>query len=67
MLHARMALFTFNRPPVTLLPDSAAIGSTLPSKLLFKAAVSRDGQLESTSAAAPETWGVAIDVPLKKE
>jgi hypothetical protein len=57
---------TFNRPPVTVLPDNEPIGSTLLSRLLFSSAVS-SGQTDNTSAAAPETCGVAIDVPLKKE
>jgi len=65
-LHAWMALLTFSRPPVTVRPDNEGIGSTLLSKLFFRPAVSRE-QADNTSAAAPETWGVAIDVPLKKE
>jgi hypothetical protein len=51
---------------VTVIPDSDGIGSTLLSKLLFRAAVSSE-QTDNTSAAAPETCGVAMDVPLKKE
>ena len=65
-LHAWMALLTFSRPPVTVRPDNEGIGSTLLSKLFFRPAVSRE-QADNTSAAAPETWGVAMDVPLKKE
>src|SRR5262244_3122487 len=63
-LQARMALFTFNRPPVTVLPESELIGSTLFMRFAFKLAVLNE-HLESTSAAAPETCGVAIEVPLK--
>ncbi|GAC1446789.1 MAG: hypothetical protein NVSMB56_08820 [Pyrinomonadaceae bacterium] len=63
-LQARIALLTFSRPPVVVLPDNEAIGSTLAIKLLLSPAVS-SVQRESTSAAAPETWGVAIEVPLK--
>ena len=63
---SRMALFTFNRPPVTVLPASELIWSTLPIRFAFRLAVLRL-QLESTSAAAPATCGVAIEVPLKME
>src|SRR5262245_13909492 len=63
---ARMDLFTFNRPPVTVLPASEAIGLTLFMRFALRAAVFRV-HLESTSAAAPETCGVAIEVPLKME
>src|SRR5262245_24412291 len=63
-LQARMELFTFNRPPVTVLPASEAIGLTLFMRFAFRAAVFRL-HLESTSAAAPATCGVAIEVPLK--
>src|SRR5262245_9240301 len=63
---ARMDLFTFSRPPVTVLPASELIWSTLLMRFAFKSAVLNE-HLESTSAAAPETCGVAIDVPLKME
>ena len=61
---ARMALSTFSRPPVTVLPASELIGSTLFMRFAFSSAVVSE-HLESTSAAAPETCGVAIEVPLK--
>src|SRR5262245_2014789 len=63
---ARMDLFTFSRPPVTVLPASELIWSTLFMRFAFRLAVLNE-HLESTSAAAPETCGVAIDVPLKME
>src|SRR5262249_29569842 len=63
-LQARMALFTFNRPPLTVLPQGELIGSTLVMRFAFKLAVLNE-HLESTSAAAPETCGVVIEVPLK--
>ena len=47
-------------------PDNEAIGSTLFSRLVLRAAVVRV-QRESTNAAAPDTCGVAIEVPLKEE
>src|SRR6266576_801944 len=63
-LQARMAVFTLRRPPVTRRPASNGIGSTLFNRLFLSAAVS-SAQLERTSAAAPETCGAAIDVPLR--
>jgi hypothetical protein len=42
---------------------SAATGWTVASSAAFSIAVSRP-QRDSTSAAAPDTCGVAIDVPL---
>ena len=45
------------------MPDSAGVGSTLFSSIdLMVAALA--AQRESSSAAEPDTWGVAIDVPL---
>src|SRR5262245_29901811 len=64
-LQARMALSTFNRPPVTVLPANELIGSTLFMRFAFSWAV-LNVRLDSTNAAAPETCGVAIEVPLKK-
>ena len=63
-LQARIALSTLRRPLVTTRPDNDPRVSTLPNRLLFTPAVSSE-HAESTSAAAPETCGVAIDVPLK--
>ncbi len=63
-LHARMARLAFRRPPVTVIPDSDGIGSTLLRIVVFRSAV-LSVQRERTRAAAPETCGVAIEVPLK--
>jgi hypothetical protein len=63
-LQARMAVLTFSRPPVTVRPVSEGSGSTLFSRFALRFAVVRADR-DSTRAAAPETWGVAIDVPLK--
>src|SRR5437867_13087914 len=62
--HAATARPTFRRPPVTVSPASAGIGSTLFNNRFLTAAVLAV-QRESTSAAAPDTCGVAIEVPLK--
>ena len=64
-MHDRMALLRSRRPPVVVSDASAATGWTVLSSVLFSSAVS-SVQRESTSAAAPETCGVAIDVPLEK-
>jgi hypothetical protein len=40
--HADSALLTFSRPPEIVTLERAAIGSTLPSRALFKAAVVRE-------------------------
>src|SRR5205814_3999975 len=58
----RIALSTFSRPPVIVIPERLATGSTFASKASFSAAV-LSVQAESSSRAAPETCGVAIDVP----
>src|SRR5436309_7709879 len=63
-LQARTALLTFRRPPVTVMPLSDGIGSTLFISVLLRPAVS-SAHTDNSSAAAPETCGVAIDVPLK--
>ena len=62
--HEWTALCTLRRPPVIVSPVSAALKSTVPINASFSAGVA-SWQTESTSAAAPETCGVAIDVPLK--
>src|SRR5262249_8261203 len=64
--HAATALATFRRPPVVVLPDSDAIGSTLFSSTVLSDAVFVCEQRDRTSAAAPDTCGVAIEVPLRK-
>ena len=62
--HCRTALNTFNRPPVAVFPVNTLRGSTVCNKTRFKPAVSKLPQADNTSAAAPATCGVAIDVPL---
>src|SRR5687768_14045442 len=58
-----MALLTSSRPPVMVNEASALTGWTVPSRASFKAAV-LSVHRDSTSTAAPDTWGAAIDVPL---
>src|ERR1041384_3610642 len=62
--HERTARFTFRRPPEMVFVDSAATASTLFSRALLMPAV-LDPHAAATSAAAPETCGVAMDVPLR--
>ena len=57
------ALAAFSRPPVTDLPARAAIGSTVPKSSALRPAPVAAGSAALTSAATPETCGVAIDVP----
>src|SRR5213076_1305659 len=62
--HASIARPRFRRPPVIVTPDRAGIGSTLVNSSDFTVAVLAV-QRERSSAAAPDTCGVAIEVPLK--
>jgi hypothetical protein len=63
--HPEIALWTLSLPPVVVIPASAATLSTPPSSALINAAVCVvEPHPASTSAAAPDTCGVAIDVPL---
>jgi len=62
-LQARMALLTFSRPPVTVIADSDGMWSTLFKTTVFKLAVFKEHR-ERISRADPETWGVAMEVPL---
>ena len=55
---------TLSRPPVTVLPASEGSGSTPPTRASFTCCAVHSGWRVSTSAAAPATWGVAMDVPL---
>src|SRR5437870_2972336 len=55
---------TFSRPPVVVFPNRAGTKSTAFRRFAFRAAVFRL-QADKTSAAAPDTIGVAIDVPLR--
>src|SRR5919109_5224941 len=64
--HERMALFTSRRPPVMVSGGSSGTPSTVLSSGFFSCAVF-SAQRDRTSAAAPDTCGVAIDVPLNDE
>src|SRR5258706_3048762 len=57
-VHAPSALATFNRPPVTVRVIDG-IGSTF-DRIAFRRPVVSSAHLDSTRAAAPETWGVAM-------
>ena len=61
----RIAPLTSSRPPVMVVVARAATGSTVLRSTSFTPAVSI-GHKDSRRAAAPETCGVAIEVPLKK-
>ena len=62
----RIAVFTFKRPPLAVNPVNVERWSTEFNSTFFRPAVS-SAQCDSTSAAAPATCGVAIEVPLKLE
>jgi len=62
--HDRNALSTFKRPLVPTRPAKAGITSTLLMRVVLNATVS-SGHADRISAAAPDTCGVAIEVPLK--
>ena len=55
---------TFRRPPVTVLPLNDAVAVALPRMAALICAAVAPGCVEAYIAAAPVTWGVAIDVPL---
>jgi hypothetical protein len=57
------AFLTSSRPPVVTLPASAGTGSTPASSACLTCTGVADGTFENRSAAAPETCGVAMDVP----
>src|SRR5262245_632989 len=61
--HDATALCTLRRPPVIVWPLRACAASTVPVSASFSSGVS-SWQTDRTSAAAPDTCGVAIDVPL---
>ena len=63
-LHAT-ALATLSRPPLAVTPASDGFGSTLSSSSAFRPTAVDDGNAAFASAAAPATWGVAIEVPLR--
>src|SRR5512144_1127324 len=62
-LHAASARCTLSRPPDAMRPASPAIRSELFNNSARSAAVS-SVHFDRISAAAPETCGVAIDVPV---
>ena len=64
---APSACLTFSRPPVAVMPAIDEIKSTFDKILSRRLAVlsALSAHSDSTRAAAPETWGVAMDVPLK--
>src|SRR5581483_3005029 len=57
------ALLTFRRPPVTVFPASAVIGSVDARSTFLIFLQSHVGCAAATSAAAPATCGADIDVP----
>ena len=57
---------TFSRPPLTVLPANACSGSVLDKSTCPSCHGVSPGRWVSTSAAAPATWGVAIEVPLSQ-
>src|SRR6185295_4852811 len=59
----RTAWSTFRRPPVLVVPASTATGSTVRSRSALSPAPVAPGNTAFASAAAPDTCGVAIDVP----
>src|SRR5579864_7806628 len=63
-MQSRTERFTFSRPPLRVIPLSAGTRSTCSVKLALRAAVLR-AHRESRRDAAPETWGVAIEGPLR--
>src|SRR5258708_3567494 len=59
-----IARSTFSRPPVARIPVNAARVSTVLNIVFLSCEVLRE-HWERTSAAAPATCGVAIEVPLR--
>jgi hypothetical protein len=59
-----IAVQTLSRPPVVVRPARDGIRSTLLRIADFSCAVLSDCR-ERIRAAEPETWGVAIEVPLR--
>jgi hypothetical protein len=52
-------------PPDATFPDRELIASTLLIILLRICVADIEGFCDFKSAATPDTWGVAIDVPLR--
>ena len=61
---ASTAWYAFNRPPVATFPDRELFASTVERIIVLISAEESDWFTAFTSAATPETWGVAMDVPL---
>src|SRR6185503_6775850 len=61
---ARSERSTFRRPPLTLLPANAGDRSTPPMIAAAMSCGCELGAADHISAAAPDTCGAAIDVPL---
>ena len=59
-----IALYAFTRPPVVVRPTRVGNVSAVPRIVSFRSAVFIE-HADRMSAAAPETCGVAIDVPLR--
>ena len=60
----RTAWSTLSRPPVRVRPASAESGSTVRRSSASRPTPVAEGNLAFASAAAPETNGAAIEVPL---
>mmetsp|Transcript_32666 Transcript_32666/g.77490 ORF Transcript_32666/g.77490 Transcript_32666/m.77490 type:complete len:247 (+) Transcript_32666:541-1281(+) len=60
---AMNAADTLSRPPDTILPASAPDGVTVLRSAAFSSVGVSSGLWDRSSAAAPATWGVAMDVP----
>lgn len=54
------------RPPVEVLPEREAVARAVPRIACRICKAEMLGEMEAQSAAAPVTWGAAIDVPLLK-
>src|SRR4051794_6718411 len=65
--HPGTALQTLRRPLVATFPDSAGTTSTAPRIRARSAAREMAGSAVVTRTAAPETIGVAIEVPSKPQ
>ena len=54
------------RPPLTVIPARAGMRSEKSSSRCLTCTAGMAGASARTRAAAPETWGVAMEVPLAK-
>ncbi|CAB4886224.1 unannotated protein [freshwater metagenome] len=57
---------TSSRPLFATLPVSESVGLALSTTARLSCLALSAGLIEAQSAMAPETWGVAIDVPLSE-